>query len=76
MSARIEISIDEYNAFKNRIKELEESNVKKDKLIEELSIKNESLNDALKYIIEDTTHLERVFQWKAIVKAVNESLGK
>ena len=31
---------------------------------------------ALKYIIEDTTHLERVFQWKAIVKAVNESLGK
>ena len=35
MSARIEISIDEYNVFKNRIKELEESNVKKDKLIEE-----------------------------------------
>ena len=35
-----------------------------------------SYDDALKYIIEDTTHLERVFQWKAIVKAVNESLGK
>ena len=39
MSARIEISIDEYNAFKNRIKELEEYNVKKDKLIEELNLK-------------------------------------
>ena len=76
MGARIEIPIEEYNALKERIKELEESNVQKDKKIEELSYKNVAYEEALSYIIEDITPLERIFQWKSVVKAVNESLGK
>ena len=75
MGARIEISIDEYNAFKERIKYLEENNVKKDKEIEFLNLKNETYKEALTYIIEGTTSLERIFQWKSIVEAVNESLS-
>ena len=76
MGARIEISVDEYNALKERIKELEEVSVKKDKEIETLQYNNGKYEDIFKYVFEDITSLERIFQWKYVVKAVNESLGK
>jgi predicted nuclease with TOPRIM domain len=76
MGARIEISVAEYNSLKNRIKELEESCVKKDKELEILEYNVEKYKDIYKYIFEEITYLERIFQWKHIVRAVNESLGK
>lgn len=76
MGARIEISVDEYNALKERIKELEEVSVKKDKEIEKLQYDNGKYEDIFKYVFEEVTSLERIFQWKYVVKAVNESLGK
>ena len=76
MGARIEISVDEYNALKERIKELEEVSVKKDKEIEKLQYDNGKYEDIFKYVFEDITPLERIFQWKYVIKAVNESLGK
>lgn len=76
MGARIEISVDEYNAFKERIKALEEQNVEKDKLIDLLSQKNEKYKDIFEYVFEDITPMERIFQWKYVKKAVNETLEK
>lgn len=76
MGARIEISVDEYNAFKERIKALEEQNVEKDKLIDLLSQKNEKYKDIFEYIFEDITPMERIFQWKYVKRAVNETLEK
>ena len=64
------------NSLKNRIKELEESCVKKDKELEILEYNVEKYKDIYKYIFEEITSLERIFQWKHIVRAVNESLGK
>lgn len=75
-SARIEISIDEYNALKDRIKALEEEIVKKDKKIETLDYNLGKYEDVVEYVFEDVTPMERIFQWKYIVRAVNESLGK
>lgn len=76
MGARIEISVDEYNAFKERIKALEEQNVEKDKLIDLLSQKNEKYKDIFEYVFEDITPMERIFQWKYVKRAVNETLEK
>ena len=76
MGARIEISVEEYNALKERIKELEEASVKKDKDIEILQYNNGKYEDIFKYIFEDITSLERIFQWKHLVRAVNDALGK
>lgn len=76
MGARIEISVTEYNALKERIKALEEENVKKDKDIETLQFNNERYKDTFEYVFEDITTMERIFQWKHVKKAVNESLGK
>lgn len=76
MGARIEISVDEYNAFKERIKALEEQNVEKDNLIDLLSQKNEKYKDIFEYVFEDITPMERIFQWKYVKKAVNETLEK
>lgn len=75
-SARIEISIDEYNALKDKIKALEEEIVKKDKKIETLDYNLGKYEDVVEYVFEDVTPMERIFQWKYIVRAVNESLGK
>ena len=76
MGARIEISIEEYNSLKKRIKELEEKCVEKDKDIETLQFNNGRYEDIFEYLFDEITPLERIFQWKHIVKAVNESLGK
>lgn len=75
-SARIEISINEYNALKDRIKALEEDCVKKDKTIEKLSNDVGKYENVIEYVFDDITSLERIFQWKQVVRAVNEALGK
>ena len=73
---RIEISINEYNALKDRIKALEEDVVKKDKEIETLEYNIGKYEDIVEYVFDEVTTMERIFQWKYIVRAVNEALGK
>ena len=46
----------------------------KDKLIDLLSQKNEKYKDIFEYVFEDITPMERIFQWKYVKKAVNETL--
>jgi len=75
-NARIEISISEYNALKDRIKALEEDVVKKDKEIETLEYNIGKYEDIVEYVFDEVTTMERIFQWKYIVRAVNEALGK
>lgn len=71
--ARIEISIEEYNAMKDRITDLEKEVARSDRKIEELEVKLASAKDSLDYIIDGTSWVERAFQWKELVKAVKES---
>ena len=76
MNGRIEISLVEYNALKDRIKSLESVIAKQDKDIEEKDNMINGLNDSLNYIVNETTYLERMLQWNSIVKAINGSLVK
>lgn len=71
MGARIEISVEEYNGLKDRIKILENEIAISDKKIEELETNYEKVKDELDYVINGTTWLERTLQWKQIIKALN-----
>lgn len=70
MGARIEISIEEYDGLKSRINALENEIAISDKKIEELETKYNDTKDALEYVVNGTTWLERTLQWKQIVKAL------
>lgn len=76
MGARIEISVEEYNSLKEKIEKLEKENVEKDKDIEVLVYNIGKYEDIIKYVFDEITPIERIFQWKHIVKAVNDALGK
>lgn len=76
MNGRIEISLVEYNALKDKIKSLESVIAKQDKDIEEKDNMINGLNDSLNYVVNETTYLERMLQWNSIVKAINGSLVK
>lgn len=66
--ARIEISLDEYNALKERIVELEKNIAKQDKTIEEQSSYIDTLKETIEFILHETTWLDRIFNWKTIIK--------
>lgn len=70
MGARIEISVEEYNGLKSKINALENEIAISDKKIEELETKYNDTKDALEYVVNGTTWLERTLQWKQIVKAL------
>lgn len=70
MGARIEISVEEYDGLKSRINILENEIAISDKKIEELETKYNDTKDALEYVVNGTTWLERTLQWKQIVKAL------
>lgn len=70
MGARIEISVEEYDGLKSRINALENEIAISDKKIEELETKYNDTKDALEYVVNGTTWLERTLQWKQIVKAL------
>lgn len=70
MGARIEISVEEYDGLKSRINALENEIAISDKKIEELETKYNETKDALEYVVNGTTWLERTLQWKQIVKAL------
>ena len=76
MNGRIEISLIEYNALKDRIKSLESVIAKQDKYIEEKDNMIDGLNASLNYVVNETTYIERMLQWNSIVKAINGSLVK
>lgn len=71
MGARIEISVEEYNGLKSKINDLEKEIAISDKKIEELETKYNDTKDALEYVVNGTTWIERTLQWKQIVKALN-----
>lgn len=76
MGARIQISVEEYNSLKEKIEKLEKENVEKDKDIEVLVHNIGKYEDIIEYVFNEITPIERIFQWKYVVKAVNDALGK
>lgn len=72
--ARIEISLDEYNGLKQKINELEASIADKNKKIEELGELSFEAQESLKMLINNTTWMERVFQWKKLIEVINPKL--
>lgn len=74
--ATIEIDITIYNKLNSRIKELENKIVEQEK---KLNVSNEivgELKDTLDYIVNDTTLMDRLFNWKFISNIVNNELKK
>ena len=69
--SRIEIPMDEYKGMKERIEELEKTLVSKDKEIEEKKNKCLELENKLDDI-SSLSLLERVFNWKSIIKPILE----
>lgn len=73
---RIDISIEEYNALKDRITELEKTIARQDQTIENYEIQVDSLMASLDTVLHQTTWLERVFNWKNIVSLIEEDLNE
>ena len=73
---RIDISIEEYNALKDRISELEKTVARQDQTIENYEIQVDSLMASLDTVLHQTTWLERVFNWKNIVSLIEEDLNE
>ena len=73
---RIDISIEEYNALKDRITELEKTVARQDQTIENYEIQVDSLMASLDTVLHQTTWLERVFNWKNIVSLIEEDLNE
>ena len=65
--ARIEINLDEYNALKERITELEKNISEQDKIIEEKSLYINELEETMEFVLHETTWLDRIFNWKTII---------
>lgn len=72
--ARIEISLDEYEGMKERIKSLETEIVANENKIELLNNELLDYKDTIDYFINGLGMIERVFQWGQVVKAVKASL--
>ena len=65
--ARIEINLDEYNALKERITDLEKNISEQDKIIEEKSSYINELEETMEFVLHGTTWLDRIFNWKTII---------
>lgn len=69
--ARIEISIEEYNAYKNTIETLE-------KQVNELKKELQTNNQGIEYIrerieeLKDESIFDRIFNWQQIIKPLRE----
>lgn len=74
--ARIEISIEEYNAYNEKIKKLENELGEKDNKLNDANEAISALKEGLLYLIEDTTILDRIFRWKDISKTILSELEK
>lgn len=68
--ARIEISMEEYNAMKQKVKNLEDALVSVDK---ETLVYKEKYNAMRELVdeIKDAPFFSRVFGWKKIVESIN-----
>lgn len=68
--ARIEISMEEYDAMKQKVRNLEEELVSSSK---EMSVYKEKYNAMRELVdeIKDTPFFSRVFGWKKIVESIN-----
>lgn len=73
---RIEISIEEYNGYNEKIKKLENELGEKDNKLNDANEAISALKEGLLYLIEDTTILDRIFRWKSISKTILSELEK
>lgn len=64
---RIEISLEEYNSYKERIKSLEQEYVDKVKKIDDLEKTNKILNERIEELIS-SSFFDRLFNWNKIKK--------
>lgn len=69
--ARIEISIEEYNAYKNTIETLEK---KVNELNKELQVNNQGIEYIRERIeeLKDESIFDRIFNWQKIIKPLRE----
>ena len=69
--ARIEISLEEYNSLKDKIKSLEEKNVT---LYREAQLTKDKLNvvRSLLFGLDDIGLMDRIINWKAYIKPLND----
>jgi len=75
MSARIEITIEEYQGFKSKIKNLESA---LNSVSQEAALYKEKIEQA-KALVEDLdseTFVDRLFKWKSLTKPLRELFAK
>ena len=74
--ARIEISLEEYNNFKEQIKEQEKVILKMENKMVKLHEAQEILKQELHELVNHTTFIERLFKWKKIKVETNKLIKK
>jgi uncharacterized coiled-coil protein SlyX len=74
--ARIEVSLEEYNKWKNDIAELEKQNFQNEKTIQELNLVLTDIYEELNDLVEETCFFNRVFQWEKITRNARKILDK
>lgn len=76
MGTNITITVDEYNALKSKITSLEKELVALNRNYDNISEKYSYLKEAYEYVTRNTTMLERIFQWKSILRAAERYVEK
>jgi hemerythrin-like domain-containing protein len=68
---RIEVSIEEYQGMRKKIKDLESA---LNSVSQEAAVNKEIIEKAKAFVvdIEDETFVNRLFRWKSVVKPLNE----
>lgn len=74
--ARIEVSLEEYNKWKNDIAELEKQNFQNEKTIQELNLVLTDIYEELNDLVEETCFFNRVFQWEKMTRNARKILNK
>lgn len=72
--ARIELPLEEWEASRKRIKDLEKLLVQQDKEIDKLREENMKYHDAVEYIIDGVSKSEIFFQWKKVKNIILETI--
>jgi predicted nuclease with TOPRIM domain len=74
--ARIEISIEEYNAYNDKIKKLESELAEMNNKLNNANNTISDLKEGMLYIAEDVTFFDRLFKWKIISQTILKEIKK
>ena len=74
--ARIEISIEEYNAYNDKIKKLESELAELNNKLNNANNTISDLKEGMLYIAEDVTFFDRLFKWKIISQTILKEIKK